>query len=124
VTRYEGTLETDTFIRFLEGKKGYVKRFESLVEKALKKGTVYFVPCMVVVEMVYLLERVYGLDRERVKEVVEAMGTLPVEIESKEVLFEALELYEAEAMSFGEALVKAVARLRDSEPVISFGRHK
>ncbi len=120
---YEGILDTNLFIRYLhDGTPEEKEKFRNLIKKAKKKGTTFYIPFIVVVEMVYVLERVYGLPKARVREMVESILTLPVEVENLDVVFTALALYEEENLKFGDALVLAYARVRGIKPVYTFDR--
>ena len=121
--RYEGILDTNLFLRYLhDGTEKDREKFRKLMEKALQSGTVFFIPSIVVIEMVYVLERVYGLSKARVREMVESLLSLPVEIENLDVFLKALALYEEENLKFGDALVLAHARVKGIKPVYTFDR--
>ena len=72
--------------------------------------------------MIYVLERVYGLSKARIREMVESLLSLPVEIENLDVFLKALALYEEENLKFGDALVLACAQVKDVKPVYTFDR--
>ena len=120
---YEGILDTNLFIRFLhDGAPEEKEKFRNLIEKARMKGTAFYIPFIVVVEMVYVLERVYRLPKTRVREMVESILTLPVEVENLEVVLIALALYEEENLRFGDALVLATAKVKGTAPVYTFDK--
>ncbi len=120
---YEGILDTNLFLRYLhDGTEKDKKKFRKLVENALRNGTVFFIPSIVVIEMVYVLERFYGLTKAQVREVVESLLSLPVEMENLDVLLKALALYEEENLKFGDALILAYAKVKDIKPVYTFDR--
>ncbi len=120
---YEGILDTNLFIRYLhDGTPEEKEKFRNLIERAKKKGTTFYIPFIVVVEMVYVLERVYRLPKNQVREMVENILTLPAEVENLEVVLTALVLYEEENLKFGDALVLAYARVRGIKPVYTFDR--
>jgi len=77
---------------------------------------------IVIVEMIYVLERVYKLPKGQVKEMVESILTLPVELESFDIVVFALDLYERENPKFGDALVLATAKAKGIKPVFTFDR--
>ena len=121
--RYEGILDTNLFLRYLhDGTEKDKKKFRKLVENALQNGTVFFIPSIVVIEMVYVLERFYGLTKAQVREMVESLLSLPVEMENLDVLLKALALYEEENLKFGDALILAYANVKDIKPVYTFDR--
>ncbi len=120
---YKGILDTNLFIRYLhDGAPEEKEKFRNLIEEARRKGTTFYIPFIVVVEMVYVLERVYRLPKARVREMVESILTLPVEVENLDVILTALAIYEEENLKFGDALVLAYARVRSLKPVYTFDR--
>ncbi len=120
---YEGIIDTSLFIRFLHnGNPEEREKFKKLIRKAENKETTFYVPLIVVVEMVYVLERVYKIPKTRVREMVESLLTLPVEMENFEVIVLALDLYEKENLKFGDALVLATAKAKGIKPVFTFDK--
>ena len=120
---YEGILDTNLFIRYLhDGTPEEKEKFRNLIEEARRKGTTFYIPFIVVVEMVYVLERVYRLPKTRVREMVESILTLPVEVENLEVVLTAFALYEEENLKFGDALVLATAKVKRIAPIYTFDR--
>jgi len=120
--RFEGILDTDTFILFMQGDRGPSITFESMIERAVRKGTVFLVPFLTILELVYLLEKIYGLPRGEIREKVESIFTLPVEVEEKDLIFEALDIYTKTKLSFGDALMVAKARIKGAQPLYTFSR--
>ena len=115
---YEGILDTNLFIRYLHnGTPEEKEKFRNLIERAKKKGTTFYIPFIVVVEMVYVLERVYRLPKAQVREMVESILTLPVEVENLDVVLTSLALYEEGNLKFGDALVLATAKVRGIAPI-------
>ena len=120
---YEGILDTNLFIRYLhDGTKEEKEKFKSLIEEARKNGTTFYIPFIVVVEMVYVLERVYKLTKAQVREMVESILTLPVEVENFEEVLTALALYEDKNLKFGDAIILATAKMRSITPIYTFDR--
>ena len=120
---YEGILDTNLFIRYLhDGTPQEKEKFRDLIGKARSKGTSFYIPLIVIVEMVYVLERVYKLPKDQVRKMVESILTLPVEIESFEVILTALALYEEKNLKFGDALVLSTAKVKGITPIYTFDR--
>ena len=120
---YEGILDTNLFIRYLhDGTPEEKEKFRNLIKKAKKKGTTFYIPFIVVVEMVYVLERVYGLPKARVREMVESILTLPAEVENLDTVLTALALYEEKNLKFGDALVLATAKVKGIAPIYTFDK--
>jgi len=119
----EGILDTNLFIRYLhDGTLEEKEKFRNLIEQAKRKGTTLYVPFIVVVEMVCVLERVYGLPKDRVREMVESILTLPVEVENLDVVLTALALYEERSLKFGDAIILATAKVKGIVPVYTFDK--
>ena len=120
---YEGILDTNLFIRYLhDGTPEEKEKFRNLIERARKKGTTFYIPFIVVVEMVYVLERVYRLPKAQVRKIVESILTLPVEVENLDVVLTALALYEEKSLTFGDAIILATAKVREVVPVYTFDK--
>ncbi|HID66165.1 MAG TPA: type II toxin-antitoxin system VapC family toxin [Aquificaceae bacterium] len=119
--QYEGILDTNLFLRYLhDGTEEEKEKFRKLIKEATHKGAVFYVPSIVIVEMVYVLEKVYGLPKSEVREIVESIFSLPVEVENFEVILKALALYEEKNLKFGDALVLAYAQVRRIKPIYTF----
>ncbi len=118
--RYGGTLNTDMFLLYMEGKE--TESFEEAIGKALKSGRLLFVPSLAVVELAYLLENLYSLGREEVRERIESIFTLPVDVQDREAILTALELYTDSDLSFGDCLKLAKSVLEDAQPFYTMNR--
>ena len=70
--------------------------------------------------MVYVLERIYGIPKTRVREMIESILTLPVELENLDIVLIALSLYEEKNLKFGDALLLATAKVKDIIPIYTF----
>jgi predicted nucleic acid-binding protein len=78
---------------------------------------------LVVAELVYVLESVYEVDRERVAELLWAVIGFPAIVVADEaLLFRALELYEQYRIRFAESYLAACAELSGVGAVVSFDR--
>ena len=120
---YEGILDTNLFLRYLhDGTETEKEEFRKLIGEAIRKGTIFYVPSIVIIEMIYVLEKVYGLPKSAVREIVESVFSLPVEVENFEVILKALSLYEEKNLKFGDAMVLAYAQVREIKPIYTFDR--
>jgi len=59
-------------------------------------------------------------EKEKFREIVESIFSLPVEVENFEVILKALALYEEKNLKFGDALVLAYAQVRRIKPIYTF----
>jgi predicted nucleic acid-binding protein len=79
-------------------------------------------PALVVAELVYVLESVYGRSREEIAVLVRAILAHPPVVAPEEpTLLRAVELYETRGVHFAEAYLAALAERRDGR-VASFDR--
>ena len=89
----------------------------------LRSGESLVVVDLVVAEVVYVLESVYELDRERVAELVRAIVGFPAVVVTDEpLLLCALEIYEQYRIHFAESYLAACAELSGVGVVASFDR--
>ena len=78
---------------------------------------------LVVAEVVYVLESVYDVERERVAELVRAVIAFPAIVVTDEILLlRALELYDQYRIHFAESYLAACAELSGVGNVASFDR--
>jgi predicted nucleic acid-binding protein len=78
---------------------------------------------LVVAEVVYVLESVYEVERERVAELVRAVIGFPaVVVPDEALLLRALEIYEQYRIHFAESYLAACAEVSGVDVVASFDR--
>jgi len=121
---YKGILDTSVILRFLTGDSTEKKeKFKKLIKDTTSgKGTL-LVPLIVIIEMVYVLEKIYGIKKEEVRVKVESLLSLPsVEIESEDVVLESLCIYAEENLKFGDAMVLAKSTISGIKPVYTFDK--
>jgi predicted nucleic-acid-binding protein len=121
---YKGILDTSVILRFLTGNSADKKeKIKKLIRDATSEKSTFFVPLLVIIELVYVLEKIYKLKKEDVRERVESLLTLqPVEIESEDVVLESLRLYAEENIKYGDAMILAKSRILDIKPVYTFDK--
>ena len=89
----------------------------------LRSGQDLVLVDLVVAEVVYVLESVYELERERVAELVRAIVGFPTVVVADEaLLLRALEIYEQYRIHFAESYLAACAELSGVGVVASFDR--
>lgn len=89
----------------------------------LRAGDNLIVVDLIVAEVVYVLESVYEVDRERVAELVRAIVGFPtVAVPDEALLLRALEIYEQDRIHFAESYLAACAELSGVGVVASFDR--
>jgi predicted nucleic acid-binding protein len=89
----------------------------------LRGGESLIVVDLVVAEVVYVLESVYEVERERVAELVRAVVGFPaVVVPDEGLLLRALEIYEQYRIHFAESYLAACAEVSGVGVVASFDR--
>ncbi len=121
---YKGIIDTSVLLRFLTSNSLEKKeKFKRLIKDADREKSILFIPLMVVIELVYVLEKIYRLPKEDVREKVESIEALSViEIESEDVVLEALRIYIEEDLKFGDAMILAKSRTSGIKPVYTFDK--
>ena len=121
---YKGILDTSVILRFLTGDSTEKKeKFKKLIKETTSGKGILLVPLIVIIEMVYVLEKIYGIKKEEVRVKVESLLSLPsVEIESEDVVLESLRIYAEENLKFGDAMVLAKSTTSGIKPVYTFDK--
>lgn len=89
----------------------------------LRAGENLILVDLVVAEVVYVLESVYEVERERVAELVRAIIAFPgLAVVDEALLLRALEIYEQHRIHFAEAYLVACAEISGVGAVASFDR--
>jgi len=89
----------------------------------LRSGQELVLVDLVVAEVVYVLESVYEVERERVAELLRAaIGFPAILVADEALLLRALELYEQYRIHFAESYLAACAELSGIGTVVSFDR--
>jgi len=104
---HRASVDTNVLLRLLIKDDDIKKKAcERLLEKAkLKEIHLYILP-IVVMEIVWVLEKYYKLDRKTVRELAEAvMNTPELHIEMEDVFRKALRLYEEKNVKFADAVI-------------------
>lgn len=100
-------IDTSVILRLLV-KDDDIKRkaVEKLLKDAKNKGiTLYLLP-VAVMETVFVLEKVYKIDRKKIKELLLAILNTPeIKIEMGDVFRKALEVYEGKNVKFADAVM-------------------
>jgi predicted nucleic acid-binding protein len=89
----------------------------------LRSGEGLVLVDLVVAEVVYVLESIYEVERERVAELVRAVVGFPaVAVPDEPLLLRTLEIYEECRIHFAESYLAALAELSGIGVVVSFDR--
>ncbi len=113
--------DTQIFINFLAGSEEEINRIESLFREFERRKRKLYITQEVVVELVYYLLDTVDWDRSLIKEVV---GTIVndslFKVENKEVVSEALEIFERGELDFLDALKLAKMKKRKITQALSY----
>lgn len=104
---HRAIVDTNVLLRLLI-KDDDIKRkaCERLLEKAKRKEIHLNILPIVIMEIVWVLEKYYKLDRKTTRELTEAvMNTLELHIEMEDVFRKALRLYEEKNVKFADAVI-------------------
>jgi predicted nucleic-acid-binding protein len=121
---YKGIIDTNVLLRFLiADSKAEKEKFKKLLKETSSEKKRLLVPLMVVIELAYVLEKVYKLPKNEVRENIESLEALhSIEVESDDIVLEALRLYAEENLKFGDAMILAKSRTSGIRPVYSFDK--
>src|SRR5215218_4036111 len=118
--RLRAFVDSNVLVRHLTGDPpDHAKRATALLRDAEELILVD----LVVAEVVYVLESVYVIERERVAELVRAIvGFPPVVVPDRLLLLRSLEIYEQHRIHFAESYLAACAEATGVGVVASFDR--
>jgi predicted nucleic-acid-binding protein len=104
---YRAFVDTDVLIRLLV-KDDDIKRksCEKLLEKAKRKEIILYILPVAILEIAWILETYYKLNKITVREHVEAILNTPeLNCEMEEVFRKAIEVYEEKDIKFADAVM-------------------
>lgn len=117
-------LDTNVLVRYLaqdDAKQSAVA--SRLVEDRLTENVPGFVSAIVLVETVWVMEDLYGADRGRVAEIVEALLRVrTVIVEDTEIVWRSVEAFRAGHADFADCMIRAFATAAGSEIVYTFDK--
>jgi predicted nucleic acid-binding protein len=118
--RLSAFVDSNVLVRHLTGDPpGQARQATDL----LRSGEVLILVDLVAAEVIYVLESVYEVERERVAELVRAVLGFPtITIVDEALLLRALEIYEQYRIHFAESYLAACAELSGVGAVASFDR--
>ncbi len=84
-----------------------------------------YIPTQVIVEVVYVLEKIYKLPRPKVVEYVDAiLGTFIFIVDKCEMFYDVMEAYEKKtAVSFGDLVIAEETRRQGIRKILTFDKH-
>lgn len=100
-------IDTSVILRLLV-KDDDIKRkaVERLLKEAINKGEALYVLPVALMETVFVLEKVYKIDRKKTREMLEAILNTPVlRFEMGDVFRKAIKVYEEKNVKFADAVM-------------------
>jgi len=104
---YKSFVDTNILIRLIV-KDDDLKRkaCEKLLERAKQKEVILYILPIAILEVVWVLEKYYKLEKKVIREVVEAILNTPeFKCEMEEVFKKAIETYEEKNIKFADAVM-------------------
>ncbi|MBI5749357.1 MAG: PIN domain-containing protein [Nitrospinae bacterium] len=104
---YKAFIDTNILIRILV-KDDDIKRksCEKLLEKAKRKEVILYILPVAIIEIVWVLEKYYKLDKKVIRELVEAILNTPeLKCEMEDVFKKAIKSYEEKNIKFADAVM-------------------
>lgn len=100
-------IDTSVILRLLIKNDEIKKRAtEKLLREAKNKGVSLYLLPVAILETVFVLEKVYKIDRKTIKELVEAILNTPeIKTEMEDVFRNALEVYVSKNIKFADAVM-------------------
>ncbi len=117
-------VDTNVLIRFLvrddrQQAETVYKRFK----KAEQQNEILFVPALIALEMIWVLESVYGIGRQEILDAFEALLAMPVlEFESQPALRKFINLAKKSGTDLPDLLIAAAAESAGCDQILTFDR--
>lgn len=103
----------------MQDNEGQVEVVGKLFRSACKEGSYFYIPLTVVLELVFVLHRTYGMEREKVANIIRGLKTIPAQIDKESIVFGALELF-IKGMKFSDAVIYMQAIEEGTTPVYTY----
>lgn len=116
-------LDTNILVRYLvQDDQGQARRASELLEKVLTADTPGYVSHVVVVELAWVLQRSYKVDRARIGAALDwLLSAREIEVESKTAVSEAIGAFKR-GSDFADALIGALALGAGCSQILTFDR--
>ena len=100
-------IDTSAILRFLiQDDQLKAKAVENLIKTAASKGISLYVMPVTILEIVWVLEKVYKIPRKELRELAQAIINTPqLKVEDSEVFLNALKYYEEKNVKFADAVM-------------------
>ena len=117
-------LDTNVLVRYLtQDDPDQAARATRIVEQELSEDTPGFIGLVVLVETVWVLQRLYRASAEEIRDtVIDLLGSRNIVVENRDVVTRALALSRQNSCGFADAIIAASAFKAGCDKVISFDR--
>lgn len=117
-------LDTNVLVRYLtQDDPDQAARATRVVEQELTEDAPGFIGLVVLVETVWVLQRLYRASAEEIRETVtDLLGSRAIVVENRDVVARALALSKQNSCGFADAVIAASAFNAGCDQVISFDR--
>ncbi len=117
-------LDTNVLARLLtRDDEAQAQKAKALLDKHADEDGALFVSDVVLAELVWTLERAYGLQRAEIGQAVRALAdSATLRFESRNVLRQAQELFLKDKAGFADCLIVAKAQAAGCDSVVTFDR--
>jgi len=117
-------IDTNVLVRmFISDEPHQFHRVQSLVRGCQKSEQALFVPLIVVVELVWVLSRIYGFPREVVVDRLEQLMASPILVIERDLtVADALDQYRRGPADFADYLIGAIAQEAGCRDTVTFDR--
>lgn len=110
-------IDTNVFIRFWEGNSRAVK----FIKKLQEGSKTYYLPSVVVDEVVWVLSSFYKVDKKEIVRFVKMLvQTSQIKICFDHNILKALQLYEKKSITFGDCLI--IGYMQEGDEIVSFDK--
>lgn len=117
-------IDTNALVSFVTDRNpGQQKKIAALLEKAARSETLVLCPQNVLTEFVYVMERIYRVEKGRISSMIADFMDLPgVEVVDKLDYARLLALWPSRIAEYGDAVVAAVCQAHKGSSVVTFDR--
>ena len=117
-------IDTNILVRYIaQDDAAQSRRATSFIEKECTAASPGFVGLVVLAEVVWVSESVYGAARDEVAEIVRRILSIrQLQVQEAETAWKALRLFESSKADFADCLVKCSAAVAGCESVVTFDK--
>ncbi len=118
-------VDTNILVRFLvKDDDAQARKVLGLFKQAEARKETFFVPLLVVLELVWVLESVYNCTRTEIIDAVETLAMMPViRFEDVRIVHAVIEYGRSSGVDLADLLIGLVARRKGCDTVLSFDKH-